>query len=96
MNYTLFLLFIFLSAAITGTNNNLVFAQKAEEQETAIQPITVKSDSTSKDSVNLILPGGQVKKIVKRDFDPKQQVLVGTLIMSFLLIIITTSTNWNP
>ena len=38
----------------------------------------------------------QVKKVVKRDFNPKQQVLIGTLIMSLLLIIITTNGNWNP
>ena len=54
------------------------------------------ADSSTVDSISVITPGGQVRKIVKRDFNPKEQVLIGTSIMTFIVIILTTVANWNP
>jgi hypothetical protein len=90
------LLFVFFFTTLPGTNKSIGFAQEKNSSENSFRPASFQSDTTAKDSANLILPTGQVKKVVKRDFNPKQQVLIGTLIMSLLLVIITTNTNWNP
>ena len=37
-----------------------------------------------------------VRHVVKRDFNARQQVVAGTAIMTFLVVIITTVSNWNP
>ncbi len=45
---------------------------------------------------SLPVPAAPQQKIVKRDFEPRQQIVVGTAIMTFLVVIITTVSNWNP
>ncbi len=54
------------------------------------------TDTTSQiDSISIISEG-KIRKVVKRDFNQHQQVLVGSLIMTFVAVILVTTQNWNP
>lgn len=66
----------------------------ADSVVTAVDP--VGADSVKSDTVNVVMVDGRTRNIVKRNFDPQQQVVIGTTIMVFIIIIMTTVGNWNP
>ena len=77
------------AAPEANQKKNLTDSTKITKMDTTSQ---AKPDSLG----DAVIADGKLRKIVKRDFDAHEQVVVGSIIMTFIIIIITTTGNWNP
>lgn len=79
-----------------------VYAQLEEDTLTIDDPLArqaeeaAAADTSKPDTITVLTPEGRKHKIVRRDFDPRQQVVIGTSIMAFVVLVLTMSANWNP
>lgn len=88
-------LFLLVLTLCLSLHANTQDALSPQSSKPAVDTVTQK-DSSRVDTVTAITADGQMRKIVKRDFNAKEQVVVGTIVMAFIVIIITTVGNWNP
>ena len=92
----LYILFIIIILQSTILLTYPVLAEEAStDSATTLIPSTPPAAEKA-DTLNVVTSQGEVKKIVKRNFNPHEQVVTGAIIMTFIIVIITTVGNWNP